>query len=107
MTAGRSSGRGGNRHGRGLLRAAVAAALLVALSADVAVAVSARAVARSPEDRRDAIVHDVTIEAKDLLLQAIHLGQRILVAASKRYAGLTEGGPSGTRLVEVSVSSAS
>lgn len=92
--------------GRGLLRAAVTAAILVCLTADVAVALTARAAVHVPLGTREAIAHDVTIEAKDLLLRAIHLGQRILVAASKRYVGFTEGGPSETLLVEVSGCSA-
>jgi hypothetical protein len=70
-------------------RALVFAAIVVYFSTGVAAGVSLRALTRAPSEGRYRLIHDAVLGTKDVLLRTIHLGNRILVGATKRYVELT------------------
>lgn len=76
---------------RRLGRALVFAAVALYFSTGMAAAVSLKALARTPLQTRDRLVHDATLLAKDLLLRSIRLGHRTLVGATKEYVRLAKG----------------
>jgi hypothetical protein len=73
-------------------RALVFAAVVVYFSTGVAAGVSLRALARAPSEGTSRLIHDAVLGTKDVLLRTIHVGNRILVGATKRYAELTGSG---------------
>jgi hypothetical protein len=64
-------------------------AIVIYFSAGVAATVGVHALAKAPERVRSKVACDAAGTGKDLLLDAIRLGQRILVLGTKEYAELT------------------
>jgi hypothetical protein len=77
---------------RRLGRALVFAAIVVYFSTGVAAGVSLRVITCAPCEGTVDLIHDTAAGAKDVLLRTIHLGNRILVGAAKRYVELTGSG---------------
>lgn len=77
------------RHRRRIGRVLVFAAVVIYFSAGAAAAVGLRALAKTPERVRSKVACHAAGTGKDLLLDAIRLGQRILVLGTREYAELT------------------